>query len=175
MAQSGMSFADADDDGIVSADEVLFNQEDSRSYTQGDGLIQVVSGVGGHSLRFTEYSDPYIASAYSQAKSTGPIEYGFAQFDVSESELKVSYIAAGDGRIVGDTNKNGEPDQDEPWFGSFSIERHFPIVEPHRRCSKLFYFISKAWKYMCVQCRFNIAEHLVVYAYGTSYCQNRIT
>ena len=71
-----------------------------NSYTQGAGLIQLVAGTGGKSLRsgtFTQF--PFNAVGFSLS-TTPVVEYGFAKFDVTPTELTVSYIAADDGATL---------------------------------------------------------------------------
>jgi hypothetical protein len=116
-----VGFHDADDNGVVAMDEVAYVADPDRSYDKGAGLIQLVAGVGGGGLRSVNYFEPLFASHYSLHELSGPAEHGFAQVDVSPRELKVSYISAESGRIVGDTNNNGLPDPDENFFGQFRI------------------------------------------------------
>ena len=114
-------FSDADSDGNVEYDEVEFVQDDDQSYQKGDGLIQLVAGAGGGSLRHTTYDEALFAKGFSRHESTGPLEYGFAQVDVNPQGLTVSYISAETGEIVGDTNANGRMDPGEDFFGQFKI------------------------------------------------------
>ena len=116
-------FDDENLNGVIEANEVQIDTTDRFCFQQGDGLVQVVAGVGGYSLRSHAYPDPFIASAYSTSDQTGPIEYGFAQIDITDQSLTVSYISAESGLVVGDTNGNGHHDADEPYFGQFTIER----------------------------------------------------
>ncbi|MCA9198656.1 MAG: metallophosphoesterase [Planctomycetales bacterium] len=123
-------FDDANQDGRIQDDEIQFDASDRFAFQQSDGVVQVVTGVGGYSLRSHPYPDPFIAAGYSTHDDTGPIEFGFAQVDVTEQQLTVSYISAATGQIVGDTNGNGQHDADELYFGRFSIERNLPVAEP---------------------------------------------
>ena len=84
------------------ADFVLDTDKD---YEKGAGLVNVISGVGGRSIRGdTPYSAfPYVAAGYSQFDSTSPprlSEFGFAQIDVTPTQLTVSYVAADDGEVI---------------------------------------------------------------------------
>lgn len=112
---------DVNDDGHIAIEEVEFDNDPDQNYEKGAGLIQVVSGVGGNSLRHTGYPEDYFAQGYSLHETTPAAEYGFAQIDVTPHSLKVSYISAETGQIVGDTNENGIHDPDELHFGQFSI------------------------------------------------------
>ncbi|MCA9211902.1 MAG: metallophosphoesterase family protein [Planctomycetales bacterium] len=114
-------FSDSNEDGVIDIGEVEYVEDDDRSYDKGAGLIQVVSGIGGGSLRQTTYDEEVFAQGFSLDESTGPLEYGFAQVDVTPHKLTVSYISAETGAIVGDTNQNGVMDDDEPSFGQFEI------------------------------------------------------
>jgi len=83
------------DDGRI--DFVLDTDKD---YAAGAGSVQVVAGVGGNFLRSGSFSGyPMIASAYS-ATTNPPSEHGFAQIDVTPTQLTVSYIAADDGSVI---------------------------------------------------------------------------
>ena len=115
-------FADNNQDGTVSFDEVKFVQDDDRVYERGAGLIQVVSGVGGRDHRLAEYTEPVFAAGYSLRDFTGPIEFGFAKLEVSQRAIVISYISAETGNIVGDKNGDGQQDTNEPYFGQFQIQ-----------------------------------------------------
>ena len=123
-------FSDLNGNGFINAKELVIDDEDRHEFTKGDGLIQVVAGVGGHSLRSTEYNAHYVARGFSRHEDSGPIEFGFSQIDVSDESLTVSYISSVDGSIVGDTNKNGIQDEGEEFFGQFRIRKEIPDVEP---------------------------------------------
>ncbi len=77
-----------------------FVPDTDKQYQQGDGLIQVVSGVGGASLRGGDYAQfPFVASGFTV--TTDPAsDWGFAQIDVTPSHLTVSYVAADDGEVI---------------------------------------------------------------------------
>lgn len=114
-------FADDDQSGVVDPDEVDFVAGSTREFVKGSGLIQVVSGVGGKSLYFDDYPDPFMAARYSRHATAWPSEFGFSRIDVKSDRLVVSYISAATGKIVGDTNGNGIGDGDEPMFGQFEL------------------------------------------------------
>jgi hypothetical protein len=119
-------FEDDNQNGTITADEVDFVPDTERTYPKDAGLIQVVSGAGGRSLRSHPYPDPFIASAYAGTSAghppgTFPMEAGFAHVQVTQDRLTVSYISAATGLIVGDTNGNWVADADEPYFGRFQI------------------------------------------------------
>ncbi len=80
--------------------EATFVPDTDKQYQQGDGLIQVVSGVGGMSRRMGNYAQfPFVASGFTT--TTDPAsEWGFAQIDVAPSHLTVSYVAADDGQVI---------------------------------------------------------------------------
>lgn len=116
-----IGFADDDQSGAVDPDEVRFMPGSNREFVQGSGLVQVVSGVGGKSLYFDDYSDPFMAARYSRHATAWPSEFGFSRIDVKPDRLVVSYISAATGKIVGDVNGNGVGDPDEPMFGQFQL------------------------------------------------------
>ncbi len=114
-------FQDADGSGTLEPAEVLHAGGDASSFTKGSGLVQVVSGVGGRSLRADPYEAPFIAAAYSLAPHNRPLEYGFSRVDVRPDRLVVSYVSAATGLVVGDLNGNGVRDAGEDGFGRFEI------------------------------------------------------
>ncbi len=91
-----------------------FVLDTDNDYAKGDGLVQLVAGTGGKSLRsgtFTQY--PFNAAGFST--STNPVvEYGFAQFDVTPNQLTVSYIAADDGATLDQFTITSGPDMTGP-------------------------------------------------------------
>ena len=112
---------DADGNGRISDNEFRFNANSDNVFIKGDGVVNLISGAGGKNLRSDPFGQPYIAEAYSASQTTAPLDFGFAKVEVSESELKVQYISAESGRIMGDTNQNGLRDEGETYFGEFRI------------------------------------------------------
>ena len=80
--------------------EPRFVEDDDGRYRQGDGVVQVVSGVGGHSVREVTYEAPFIAESFT-AITDPEAAVGFALVSVSPLELTVRYVAAADGRVIG--------------------------------------------------------------------------
>ena len=119
---------DSNEDGQIDFDEVQYERHADHVYSKGSGLIQLVSGAGGGSLRCPAYGEPVFATAFvvqggtcGENPDAGHLEYGFAKVDVNPRELIVSYISAANGNIVGDTNGNGFADPHEEFFGQFRI------------------------------------------------------
>ena len=80
--------------------EATFVPDTDKHYQQGDGLIQVVSGVGGKTLRTGSYAQfPFVASGFTTATDPAS-EWGFARIDVAPTHLTVSYVAADDGQVI---------------------------------------------------------------------------
>lgn len=76
-----------------------FVEDPDRSYAKGDGLVQVVAGTGGRSIRDGDFSNyPFLASAFSEETSPAA-ENGFARVDVTPEQLVVSY-ATTSGQIL---------------------------------------------------------------------------
>jgi len=107
--------------------EATFVLDPDKQYVQGAGLVQAVVGIGGRSLRVGDFSPfPFDAAGYSTTTDS-PVEYGFAQVDVTQDNLTVRYIAADDGAelnafsivhregpvITGDMNDDGQIDFDD--------------------------------------------------------------
>lgn len=91
-----------------------FVLDTDNDYAKGDGLVQLVTGTGGKSLRngtFTQY--PFNAAGFS-LDTTPVVEYGFAQFDVTPTQLTVSYIAADDGATLDQFTITDGPDATPP-------------------------------------------------------------
>jgi len=66
----------------------------------GEGLPQLVSGVGGVGIRSGDYGQfPFVAEGFT---STTPIpaRLGFAQISVTQGQLTVRYIAADNGAVI---------------------------------------------------------------------------
>jgi len=85
--------------GEVNGVETFFLDVDN-SYDQGAGLVQVVAGTGGKSLRDGDFGQfPFNAAGFSN-DTTPVVEYGFAQIDVAPGQLTVSYIASDDGATL---------------------------------------------------------------------------
>lgn len=96
-----------------------------RSYRAGDGVVQVVSGVGGASVRSGSYARyPFMAAGYtSSTKPRG--EFGFTLVEVTPTALTFSYIAADDGGVIDSFTIPGGPDRwgvSGRWPLSWSIE-----------------------------------------------------
>lgn len=83
-----------------SGGQATFVLDTDKDYKKGAGLVQLVSGVGGESLRSGNFSQiPFNAAGFSI--STVPaVAFGFGQVDVTPDELTVSYIAADDGAVI---------------------------------------------------------------------------
>jgi hypothetical protein len=84
-------------DGVAS-----FIDDTDKAYSKGAGLVQVVAGVGGGSVRPGSYSSPgqqAIAAGFT-TQTTPPVQFGYAQFDITPTALKVSYVAAADGAVI---------------------------------------------------------------------------
>ncbi len=115
--------------------EATFVLDPDKDYRQGAGLIQLVSGAGGRSLRSGDFSQfPFNAAGYST--NTNPLlEYGFARVDVSQESLTVQYVAADDGAVIdqftithsdvpfvtGDMDCDGDVDFDDIYFFALGL------------------------------------------------------
>ena len=127
-----------------------FVNDTDKDYAKGAGLVQIVAGVGGRSLRNGDFSVfPFNAAGYSN-ETTPPVEFGFALVDVTPTRLTVSYVAAADGAVIdsfsiteiadfdGDFDFNGVVDgedfllwQRDPSVGSLTDwETNYGMVAP---------------------------------------------
>ena len=83
-----------------SGGQATFVQDMDKDYAKGAGLVQVVSGVAGKSLRLGSYSQfPFVASGFT-TDTTPAVEDGFTLIDVTPGQLTVKYIAADDGATI---------------------------------------------------------------------------
>jgi len=66
----------------------------------GEGLPQLVSGVGGVGIRSGDYSTfPFVAAGFTSTTATAA-RLGFSKIDVNPTSLVVSYVAADDGSTI---------------------------------------------------------------------------
>jgi hypothetical protein len=80
--------------------EATFVLDTDKEYAKGAGLVQLVSGVGGRSLRSGDFAPfPFDAAGYS-TDTVPAVEFGFSRVDVTLNQLTVSYIAADDGAFI---------------------------------------------------------------------------
>ena len=78
----------------------IYLDDRDKDYAKGAGLIQVISGMGGKSLRSGNFAQfPFIAQGFSTSTSPSS-EYGTAIVDVTETQLTVRYVAANDGIVL---------------------------------------------------------------------------
>lgn len=69
-------------------------------FTAGEGLTQLVSGLGGKEIRDGSFSQfPFVAAGYSA--TTAPVaRLGYSQVSVTPNQLTVNYIAADNGAVI---------------------------------------------------------------------------
>ncbi|MCA9248916.1 MAG: DNRLRE domain-containing protein, partial [Planctomycetales bacterium] len=71
-----------------------------NAFETNQGLPQLVSGVGGQSLRSGTFDQhPYVAASFSQSTAVAS-KNGFTQIDVTPEQLTFSYIGADDGQMI---------------------------------------------------------------------------
>ncbi len=77
-----------------------FVEDTDKEYDKGVGVVQVVSGMGGKSIRSGSYNNfPFIAEGFSS--STNPqSEHGFSLISVTPDRLTVDYVAADNGEVL---------------------------------------------------------------------------
>jgi hypothetical protein len=68
-------------------------------FTTGEGLTQLVSGLGGKEIRDGNYDLPFIAEGFTNTTAT-PGRLGFSQVAVTPTQLTVSYVAADNGTVI---------------------------------------------------------------------------
>ena len=77
-----------------------FVDDGDGSFAAGAGVVQVIAGVGGRSLRPGTYGAPFIAAGFT-LDSDPPSGYGLALISVSTFVLTVEYLSAADGQVIG--------------------------------------------------------------------------
>jgi hypothetical protein len=83
-----------------SGGQATFVLDPDADFAKGAGVVQVVSGVGGRSLRsgsFTQFS--FVRTGFSTSTSPA-VEYGFHRVDVTGEALTISFVAADDGAVL---------------------------------------------------------------------------
>ena len=86
--------------GQVQGVATFADQASSGRFIAGQGLIQLVSGVGGAEIRaggFTAF--PFVAAGFSGSTPVAA-RCGFSRIDVSADRLVVKYVAADDGGVI---------------------------------------------------------------------------
>jgi Bacterial Ig domain/Calcineurin-like phosphoesterase len=95
--------------GQTNGTATYVNHGDDDLFHTGEGLPQLVSGVGGRGVRDVKYEDangqpfPFVAAGFAGiATPAHPVlaRLGFSKIDVTPNMLTVSYVAADDGSII---------------------------------------------------------------------------
>ncbi len=76
-----------------------FVDDGDKVYDKGAGLVQVVAGVGGDSVRSGIFSDPAIAAGFT-SDTVPQGQFGFSLVEVSPSQLTVKYVPAYDLGVI---------------------------------------------------------------------------
>ena len=122
---------DASGNNEIAPDEIRISNDSPYEFQKGDGLVQLIAGVGGHQRRDdVSFPRPFQAQVHSKNPQAFHSTNGFAQVKVSDGELRVQYIAADTGHIVGDDNQNGTRDIGENGFAEFRIVDETDSVAP---------------------------------------------
>lgn len=80
--------------------KALFVNDTDNDYAKGAGLVQVIAGAGGKSLRPGVYTHtPFVARGFT-TETKPALEYGFVQVDVTPTQLSVTSIAAENGAML---------------------------------------------------------------------------
>ncbi|MEY4566892.1 MAG: hypothetical protein RLY14_1862, partial [Planctomycetota bacterium] len=86
--------------GQINGTATYVNHGRNDSFIAGEGLTQLVSGVGGVEIRTGTYSQfPFVAEGFTSA-TTIPARFGFSKVDVTPNVLTVSYVAADNGAVI---------------------------------------------------------------------------
>lgn len=86
--------------GQIEGVATFANHGTDDRFLAGEGLTQLVSGVGGQGVRAGDFGlFPFVATGFT-ASSAVPARLGFAKIDVTPGSLTVSYVAADDGQVI---------------------------------------------------------------------------
>lgn len=92
-------------------------QASADRFVAGQGLVQLVCGVGGVEIRTGGFDGfPFVAAGFSGSTPTAA-RPGFSRIDVSSDRLAVSYVAADDGSVI----------------DTFAIEKHATTTASFRQ------------------------------------------
>ncbi|NNC42604.1 MAG: metallophosphoesterase family protein [Acidimicrobiia bacterium] len=108
-----------------------FVDDDDDEYFKGDGVVQLISGVGGHDIRDVSESawpQPWVAAGYAADTDPGA-EYGFALVEVSWNELVVKYRTR-DGETLDEFSIVGDDPMPEPVPGPLPVPEPEPEPGP---------------------------------------------
>lgn len=86
--------------GQINGTATYANHGVNDYFHAGEGLPQLVSGVGGVEIRTGDYGQfPFVAAGFSSTTPT-VARFGFTKVDVTPDELTVSYVAADNGAVI---------------------------------------------------------------------------
>ncbi|MCA9212572.1 MAG: metallophosphoesterase [Planctomycetales bacterium] len=120
---------DADGNSEISNSEIIIDDSSPREFQKGVGVVQLISGAGGRTLRSDRFGQPFMAQTHSLDATTRPLDYGFAEITVTDQEMEVRYISAETANIFGDLNGNGIEDAGEDDFAVFRIIEELPFPD----------------------------------------------
>ena len=90
--------------------DATFVADTDKEYSKGDGVVQVVSGMGGESIRGGGFDNaPFVAQGFSSDTNPESTD-GFSKVSVTSDRLTVDYIAAYDGRVIDSFSISNNPD-----------------------------------------------------------------
>ncbi len=86
--------------GQINGSATFVNHGIDDHFRAGEGLPQLVSGLGGVDIRSGDYSQfPFIATGFTSSTAV-PARFGFSKIDVSPNILTISYVAADNGAVI---------------------------------------------------------------------------
>ncbi len=86
--------------GQINGSATYADHGSTNYFLAGEGLPQLVSGLGGHSIRPGDFSQfPFIAKGFSSDTEV-EARLGFSKVDVTPNVLTISYVAANDGSVI---------------------------------------------------------------------------
>ncbi len=86
--------------GQINGLATYVNHGVADQFIAGEGLTQLVSGLGGKEIRSGDYSPfPFVAKGFSSTTLV-PARLGFSQVSVTQNQLSVAYVAADNGATI---------------------------------------------------------------------------
>ena len=86
--------------GQINGTATYADHGEDDHFHAGEGLTQLVSGVGGRDIRVGDYDQfPFVAEGFTETTAVAA-RFGFSKIDVTPDTLTVSYVAADDGSVI---------------------------------------------------------------------------
>ena len=86
--------------GQINGTATYIDHGQDDQFLAGEGLTQLVSGLGGKEVRSGSFSTfPFVAEGFTSTTAI-PGEFGFSRINVTQNQLTVDYVAADNGAVI---------------------------------------------------------------------------